>query len=1580
MANNIDTVETGPLQSSRDGPTLAEPRQAEAPADSPAEPPVVDLPEPPLAVSKTPVSSPSTTTDVSAAPSHQSPPSYSAFANPPPKKFSAVNINKKFFQKVSTTTAAPSASSSHASTIKTGSPAPRPATQPSSSHSRLVTAKLTSTVPLSAATGSSWSRPSSATPSTSSATHAASNAQPSQPPPPVQAPPHTGKVIQPQPRHTAASVPALTKRDGSQAKPAWTSLKPVSNASFTDNATDFPTAAEVAHGWNPKPEDNKPDGSLPPKQTDPQEADAFRGVHLDPNTHHWDEMDGDDDNFLDNVIEFGDGRQYKVVPTDLEQASGDQAVPRVDNSSPAEVPDHSQNELIAKEDRFADDFDRSWPRSKISPTVLQRDFSSRSSRQASVSPASSQPSYSPLEPPRVLFNERSNRLEPYNNVYLPARLSGPPKREGRTDQYSRDAPPHGPTHPVQLLQKSTESSHGPFTRPAHSYPRDLGNTPASASHYSYNRTRGKDGEVHTRRAPSGTHSAASLDSSILLSPSQASDGIPSRHHPLRGSPSQPSSSMPPDAPTNEGLADTTRGGSSEAPLQSGMPELDVETVHKTAMHISAERARQRRQLEEEEREREKERARRKAAELEERMKAAEATKKQAEDFAVGEPVKEPVGSLQTSNEPVPVPEVSSPSFRPSGLGRSQSNRPEGRSSRDSRFSRLITSPDESSTPDHVDSWRSRMRVPPQKPPSPAQPTISAPPPVLHGGEEPVTNAPVESLEVVDFSDLGKLVGIDEASTRPSQSSRDQRPSHRGRPVASDFFEDLPTKVDSFSIREREVTKRNTEPPAVETGEYFHSSTQNVSAVRSTSDGPHSLSPAGHPSVGYPHRPQRAFTSFREAPIAVLDDVISRIKGALDNMQVDSAKEVSTDAVDNPSGLSSHKSTKPKVLGTVKTLPKEAKWLPPAMRPQRSQHDANQEVFDVTGCDPPQSPRLAPDIVVVKFPKVSRPIETISKRQLRLSTSHNNVRWDILSWDPPVEGMKRDFSINDVLFGKPKNRRYQVTFPRSIRSSASGATTGPRVHLPAMFSKVSPLSGRPRALDDLVSWRRGATLSTKDQKTEQSAAVLPPGDVTGNSPRSSETSAGDPSDAITSVESSPKAEKQLLRPRTQPKLPPGSAIGFYRDPSMTSPQSSSAVNFTVNSELQDSPRPQSHVTISPLVATSPLVTLPTAPEGDNVAEGSGKDIESPNINLEMRAESRSPDDSVGYLLDTILRVIADSSQVDRSLLTPASASFGTPWTKSPLSFSTKESPARAPDPEHLKAVWSQATDKEPAPAVNSLEGIADDLTSLPFTIQDVKSEDGETPPPTSAVIPSKISLHDVTRAFQQVPTSSSTSSHRAPPMSPQSTSGHITRPNNFNYPTPIQPSTLPMRPAYPTFPSPMLVHSPSPSLYPPPSPIPRVPVNGPSQVYNQPVWVPMQGSQNHNGAMRPMASPYTTQMMAYPPATAVPPVYGPPPTNQNPPTSANGTVHPRGMPMMSPVMHPAAPANMPIYGGSPVMMHHPPIMQASHRSPYIATPTLRGPVRTDVTATSPLTQQPHPQGQHPHQSTYSHVTPVFGRLW
>ena len=282
-----------------------------------------------------------------------------------------------------------------------------------------------------------------------------------------------------------------------------------------------------------------------------------------------------------------------------------------------------------------------------------------------------------------------------------------------------------------------------------------------------------------------------------------------------------------------------------------------------------------------------------------------------------------------------------------------------------------------------------------------------------------------------------------------------------------------------------------------------------------------------------------------------------------------------------------------------------------------------------------------------------------------------------------------------------------------------------------------------------------------------------------------------------------------------------------------------------------------------------------------------------------------------------------------------------------------------------------------PAVNSLEGIADDLTALPFTLQDVKSEDGETPPPTSASnAPSKMSLHDVTRAFQQVPTSSNTTVRSSSALPSSSASGPISRPSSYAY-GPVHPPNIGVRPPYPY--SPMMAHSPSPTLvYPPavPSPSPRVPVNGHSPMFGggQPIWVPLPPSQNHSGAVRAVPSPYPTQLMAYPSPNGGPSMYGPPPLPhgaQSPQANGAAQSRPRNnMPMMSPVTHSASPshASHSMYAGSPVMMHALPMMA----QPYMTVPAGRGQGRPDG---MPAMQQSHPNSQPSLPPLYSPAQPL-----
>lgn len=235
-----------------------------------------------------------------------------------PKKFSSVNINKKFLEKNSGST--PSTSQSSSTTVKSGTAnrvsdlslnltlvlfhAAKPVLQPAVSLSRLVTTKLTAVLPTSTLTGPGWSRPTSVTP-VASTSNSPPGGTPSGSVSSAPQLPHVGKVIQPQPRGSSVG-----KKDGvAPNQPVWGRVKGSGNSLNTDVQNDFPTAAEVAQGMcfvskyrhlhivcntvrsaRMVEKQEAAQSAAAQRQAQRAEADAFRGVHLDPNAHHWDEV------------------------------------------------------------------------------------------------------------------------------------------------------------------------------------------------------------------------------------------------------------------------------------------------------------------------------------------------------------------------------------------------------------------------------------------------------------------------------------------------------------------------------------------------------------------------------------------------------------------------------------------------------------------------------------------------------------------------------------------------------------------------------------------------------------------------------------------------------------------------------------------------------------------------------------------------------------------------------------------------------------------------------------------------------------------------------------------------------------------------------------------------------------------------------------------------------------------------------------------------------------------------------------------------------------------------------------------
>lgn len=379
-------------------------------------------------------------------------------------------------------------------------------------------------------------------------------------------------------------------------------------------------------------------------------------------------MEEDDDNFLGGVIEFGDGRQYKVE-------AADDAPPSPQNASPGK-PDPRQRRVpplkdpgltsVSKEERFVDDFDRSWPKSRNSPVSSTRDANLPSMAHnrgpsPSLSPVISH-QHSPQDSSRVLFNERSNRMEPYTRT---GQSNYPSKRSSYQEHPSTSADPRSARESsfasqnnIQLLQKPGDvvprprgfsgGSAGGFGSGPHGFTGDKqreGPPPSprmSRDHFSSTpSTTARDREPNADRGRRSNMGPPVVPTHALVRPlqegvrqlpphlTQVSPNIRPRRLSSRDSsqPGRAPASHPSHSPalSHASLSVASPVGIPQVTLpQLSAPELDE--ARSSVMQSAAARAKQRRQQEEEEREAQKERARRKAIELEEKMKAADVEK------------------------------------------------------------------------------------------------------------------------------------------------------------------------------------------------------------------------------------------------------------------------------------------------------------------------------------------------------------------------------------------------------------------------------------------------------------------------------------------------------------------------------------------------------------------------------------------------------------------------------------------------------------------------------------------------------------------------------------------------------------------------------------------------------------------------------------------------------------------------------------------------------------------------------------------------------------------------------------------
>lgn len=350
------------------------------------------------------------------------------------------------------------------------------------------------------------------------------------------------------------------------------------------------------------------------------------------------------------MIDFGDGQTYTIAAVQSQQA------PRSQETDPAPaVP-------VSKEERFAEDFDRSWP--PRGPPAMTGQGS------------------------RAIYNDRSNRFEAHADKL--ANQAGPPPRpqqilsrqghgdravdrgypprqsdrSAHTDEFdhSRQPPPHlreGPGRhlPPHLADRGQERalpsqdidrSSGSSRPPNHDLPPHLRDNagrpppPRADRHLPPHLEGGQDYDRSSR-----TNRWPGRDREPDADRTQPDSGRP-RMQPLsQGSlPSREPSSDPAPGSSPKAQAVITPAvappETAPAPVLPPANDVEVPIDQKDEMHEAAERARLRRQQEESEREARAERARQKAKQLEDMMREKAAI--QASSSEAPAPPRSPVAA------------------------------------------------------------------------------------------------------------------------------------------------------------------------------------------------------------------------------------------------------------------------------------------------------------------------------------------------------------------------------------------------------------------------------------------------------------------------------------------------------------------------------------------------------------------------------------------------------------------------------------------------------------------------------------------------------------------------------------------------------------------------------------------------------------------------------------------------------------------------------------------------------------------------------------------------------------------------
>lgn len=826
-------------------------------------------------------------------------------------------------------------------------------------------------------------------------------------------------------------------------------------------------------------------------------------------------MTEEDSDFLNETIEFGDGKQYTVshtVETEPEPAA-------------------------TSGDRLGNDFDRSWPPKEPPP---QSAVSA-----TSVSPLSSKP---PGE--RLLFNDRHNRMEPppqprqhptsptlLNANPTPASVRGSAPRRGSFNKGFRDSSSwntsqRGPGPESDRDREgrgrrpsATEQSQGLGPHLRDRSPDSSGRFPGR--HIPPNARRDSQASSGMVTRPGRDHSRESSDRGSLnirqlpphLSASKNGHGAPpsgpapsatrtswrdSRGSGMSQAPRSPMETIQQQGALPNGAADVKTFPSAihavpENAAVAAAAFIDDEAALKAAMAVAAERARKRRQEEEEAREKERQRAKQKLAELEARLQAQKEAQEAAEREKEEQKRKE-----QEEKERLAKLEVEK-------AERAEKDKRDAERTVKERPGPTFKPPPRPQMPaDKVDSWRTGPPRPPtttgttsSKPSLKQEPRSGAAPksPDLRG--KPANAAIIaevaalqskadESVEVLDFSDLRQLaeeysqthptditsgngsdgsskrlivkLPVETRSTRPQMSGQDGLPASTWRRASTD--------AQGSNIRPHSPTHGH-----LSESKGFKASKPSGKAPAPLNLAPRDAQEHGPPSggLGSARSPRTADShgSYRQAPISVLDDTLSRFKQAL---MVSNPNHAGMSSLEIMEGLG-------KVTGTVgdaSLLSSDASIgefyflecassQPPTPAPTNAAHKGGP---DLASIDPEWSQTQTPneeeeDGPNVLIPTFSLRRDPVPLRRLQAMKTPQPWRWDLLTFDPPIVNLnKKTLSVFEFLQPKQSGPlRVKVKIPGSAPSTIS---------LPESSQPNSAAIDRPRRGEAKVNGASGSS--------------------------------------------------------------------------------------------------------------------------------------------------------------------------------------------------------------------------------------------------------------------------------------------------------------------------------------------------------------------------------------------------------------------------------------------------------------------------------------------------------------------------